>query len=152
MGNPNKAKVYFRAGYHGYFFWSSIGLYLNAVTIYKQIGGATAISYIESSTVPNDYVLLWGAESSINFSAQRRSPTRFFYQYPLYEKGYVDEKMIEEYLDDIIKNRPRLIIDTKNPQTPIFDFPIHSQAINTKIAYLQSHYCLSKNLDSWIVF
>jgi hypothetical protein len=151
-GMKNKAKDIFVVSIIGIFLWSSVGTYINAVSNYKQIGGETAITYIESTTSPNDYVLLWGAESSINFSAQRRSPTRFVYQYPLYQEGYFDGTMIQEFLADIIKNRPRLIIDTKNPQTPIFDFPIHSQLINAGIAYLHSHYQIVRNIGFWTVY
>ena len=151
-GILNKAKYIFVVTIIGIFFWSSIGNYISAVSNYKQIGGETAIAYIKSTTTPKDYVLLWGAESSINFSAQRRSPTRFVYQYPIYQGGYVDGKMIQEFLADIIKNRPNLIIDTKNPQTPIFDFPIHTLTINTAIAYLQSHYHIVRNIGSWTVY
>jgi hypothetical protein len=152
LGIKDSAKFLFVIGIMGIFFWTSFKDYKDQVFTYRRIGNETVINYIKSNTAPDDYVLMWGAESSINFFALRRSPTRFVYQYPLYKKGYVDEQMIEEFLGDIISKRPRLIIDTKNTMTPFYDFPIHSQSINISIAYLQSHYRTLQDIDSWTVY
>jgi len=67
--------------------------------------------YIRVSTSPMDYVLLWGAEASINFSSGRLSPTRFVYQYPLYTHGYHDASMVEEFMRHLKLNSPALIVD-----------------------------------------
>ncbi len=72
----------------------------------------TVVDYIKNSSNPSDFVLMWGAESSYNFVSERRAPTRFVYQYPLYWHGYQNEKMIKEFLNDITMNKPMLIIDT----------------------------------------
>jgi len=69
------------------------------------------VGYIRSSTIKSDYVLMWGAETNINFLTHRQSPTRFTYQYPLYTRGYHNAEMIEQFLQDIVVNRPTLIID-----------------------------------------
>ncbi|MBN1977744.1 MAG: glycosyltransferase family 39 protein [Anaerolineae bacterium] len=68
--------------------------------------------YVKSCTTAQDYVLVWGAETGVNFVASRRSPTRFVYQYPLYTSGYQNGALISEFLDDIVTNKPVLIIDT----------------------------------------
>jgi hypothetical protein len=152
LGIKETARFLFVISIMGIFFWISIKNYKDQVSAYRSMEDETVINYIVSNTSPDDNVLMWGAESSTNFFAQRKSPSRFVYQYPLYEKGYVDEQMIEEYLGDIINNPPRLIIDTKNSLTPMYDFPVHSQAINKSIAYLQSHYRILRNLGDWIVY
>jgi hypothetical protein len=152
LGIRDTAKLLFLIGVMGVFFWTSAKNYKDQVSSYKSMDDETVINYIVSNTATDDYVLMWGAESSTNFFARRKSPARFVYQYPLYEKGYVDEQMIEEFLGDIINNPPQLIIDTKNSMTPIYNFPIHSQSINKSIAYLQSHYHILTNLGSWIVY
>lgn len=72
---------------------------------------AEAVRYIAAHTSPSDSVLIWGAEPGINFAAQRRSPTRFAYQYPLYTSGYVDSLLVREFLRDIEADPPALIID-----------------------------------------
>ena len=134
------------------FLLISLGAYKTTVIGYRNIGNEAAINYIKSSTTPDSYVLLWGAESDVNFFTQRRCPSRFVYQYPLYTQGYVDEQMIEEFLQDTIRIRPAVIIDTKNPTTPLYDFPIHTKAINANIAYLKSHYLAAGEVGGWTVY
>jgi hypothetical protein len=75
------------------------------------------IKRIQSYTDPDDYLLMWGAETSYNFLAERRTPSRFVYQYPLYTCGYVTEAMIAEFLDGISRHKP-LIIDTSSTKPP----------------------------------
>jgi hypothetical protein len=108
--------------------------------------GAQLSSYIEQSTASTDTVLLWGAETSINFLSQRASPSRFSYQFPLYHQGYTNETLIVEFLDAILAERPRMIIDTGNPATPIFDFPITTPAIQQRIEAIQAAYRMAGDL------
>ena len=70
-----------------------------------------AVQYISESTSEGDYVLMWGHEAAINFAAHRLSPTRFVYQYPLYYRGYQSPDIVAEFLQDIMVNKPVLIID-----------------------------------------
>jgi 4-amino-4-deoxy-L-arabinose transferase-like glycosyltransferase len=111
-------------------------------------GGQTAYSqatarfstHLRELTAPTDSLLLWGAETSVNFLAQRASPSRFSYQFPLYTKDYTSEALIVEFLDAILAERPRMIIDTGNLATPIFDFPITTPAIEAKVEAIQTIY------------
>ena len=143
--------------------WSGFSDYYNQIRDFKYSGNASSsnnaivINYLKQSTSTYDNILLWGAESSINFEARRRSPTRFVYQYPLYQQGYVNEQMIIEFLDEVILNCPKFIIDTKNEETPMYNFPIQTEAIEARITYLQSHYhpledIIKNNTESWIVY
>jgi hypothetical protein len=77
---------------------------------------------------------MWGAETAINFLSDRRSPTRFVYQYPLYRLCYVDGAMVEEFLIDIKNNEPAVIIDTSgtNPKIAPLD-------PDERIEWLDSH-------------
>ncbi len=75
---------------------------------------ADLINYITEETKENDYVLMWGAESSINFVTNRRSPTKFVYQYPIYTVGYQSNEIIVEFLEDIEKNKPKIIVDASS--------------------------------------
>ena len=147
---PNPAKSYFLIGVMGILLWSTFNDYQNQFFAYRRVRDETVINYIKDVTSPDDYVLLWGSQPLVNYFAERRSPTRFVYQTPLYKQGYANEEMIKEFLDETIQNRPRLIIDTGS--RPFFDFPIHTQPIDEKIAYLQSHYRVVENIDSWIVY
>jgi hypothetical protein len=96
--------------------------------------------------------LLWGAESTTNFAARRRSPSRFVYQYPLYTEGYADQQKIEEFLVAIVDNKPRLIIDSRNPLTPLYEFGITSPQIEESISYLRSHYHFREGIGTWTVY
>ena len=111
-----------------------------------------SLTYIKKTTSADATILLWGAETSINFFTKRRSPSRFVYQYPLYNHNYVDEQMIEEFLGDIIQNKPLLIIDTGNPATPMYDFPIKNKTIQSNIAYLKTHYHSKGSFGDWTVY
>lgn len=77
------------------------------------------VGYVREATSPRDYVLVWGAESQVNFLSNRRSPTRFVYQYPLYTAGYHNGDMVKEFLGDIREKKPALIVDTSNANTSI---------------------------------
>jgi len=70
-----------------------------------------ATAYVRETTAPHDTVLMWGAESGVNWAAGRRSPTRFVYQYPLYMPGYQRGELVREFLADIRARKPALIID-----------------------------------------
>lgn len=145
-------KYLLAAGLAGFFLWSSFDNYLNQVYIYRRLTKSeTIINYIRENTSPGDQVLIWGAETSVNYFAERKSPTRFVYQYPLHRTGYVTEGMIHEFLDDVIRNRPRLIVDT-GTQDPLYGFPIITAAIEEKAVYLTSHYCPAQRIDSWTVY
>ena len=83
------------------------------------------VQRIQSYTTQDDYLLMWGAETSYNFLAKRRTPSRFVYQYPLYTCGYVTDAMIAEFLDDIARHKP-LIIDTSSTKPPYVP-PLNAQ-------------------------
>jgi len=69
--------------------------------------GQRSIEYIKQETSPDDSVLMWGAEAGVNFASGRRAPSRFAYQYPLFN-GAED---IEEFVSDVQRNAPVLIFD-----------------------------------------
>lgn len=149
---PNGLKFALAAGIAGVFMWNSFDNYMNQLYVYRKLTkNETVVGYIVEHTSPDDQVLLWGAETSVNYFAQRKNPTRFVYQYPLHQEGYVDEVMINQFLDEIIQNRPKFIIDT-GTQDPMYGFAITTESINKKIAYLETHYCVGQRIDSWIVY
>jgi 4-amino-4-deoxy-L-arabinose transferase-like glycosyltransferase len=137
----------------GVILWTSFYAYQNKAREFtSRDKDIKIINYIKSTTAPSDYVLLWGAESSINYFAQRKSPSRFVYQYPLYTEGYVDEKIIIEFLDDIISKCPQIIVDTHNSQTPIYDFPIETPTIKLKKTQIQSRYHITNTIRNWTIY
>lgn len=72
----------------------------------------SSVQYLEQHSESGDYVLMWGAETALNFLLNRPSPTRYVYQYPLYRVGYQSEAMVREFLEDLMANPPRIIVDT----------------------------------------
>lgn len=139
-------------GLAGFLIWSSFFNYMNTLYTYRKLTkNETVINYIKENTSPDDTVLLWGAETSINYFSERRSPTRYVYQYPLHKDGYTNDQIITEFLDDIIENKPKLIIDT-GTQDPLYGFPISTDAILEKTIYLEAHYCQVQRIDTWTVY
>ncbi len=126
-----------------------------------------AVRYLSAHTSADNQVLIWGAEPGVNFSAGRRSPTRFVYQYPLYTRGYTSASLVRELLNEIKHNKPALIIDasasdritppldaySRERWTPrlVYDLPPEMQAV---FDYLGSQYDLVGNLgeDGWRVY
>jgi Dolichyl-phosphate-mannose-protein mannosyltransferase len=151
-GITNITKSFFLICVMGVFVWGTVDSYRKQVVEFHRARSEDQINYIKSISVPEDNVLIWGEDSAINYFTRRKSPTRFVYQTPLYEKGYVDEAMVLGFLDDIIKNRPHIIIDTKDPATPMYNFPINSDAIKASIEYLKSHYRVLKDSGGWTVY
>ncbi len=126
--------------------------YYHLVKTYKNPSDVLISERIQEITGENDSVLIYGAESATNFTARRRSPTRFVYQYPLYTEGYADQQKIEEFLGDVIANEPRLIIDSRNPLTPLYQFGISSPMIEESISYLRSHYQFREGIGNWTIY
>jgi len=65
------------------------------------------------------YLLMWGAESTFNFLTGKPSPTKYVFQYPLYTCGYVTDEMAERFRREVVSRRP-LIVDSSiaNPAVP----------------------------------
>lgn len=74
---------------------------------------APVIDAVKRHLNDGDYLLMWGAEASINYFTGEASPTRYVYQYPFYTCGYSSAEMIDEFLDDIARDKP-LIVDTSS--------------------------------------
>ncbi len=76
-----------------------------------------AVAFVSRATGGDDYLLVWGAEPSINFLSKRRCPSRFSFQYPLFTRGYQNGKMVAELISDIAGRSPAFLIDTSSSNT-----------------------------------
>lgn len=110
------------------------------------------IKLILEETTENDTVVLWGAESAMNFHTRRRAPTKYVYQYPLIHADYVNEQMINEFLDDILEEKPRLLINKVREDMPFLEFPISNPEIETKVQEILDNYELGEELGGWLVY
>ena len=72
---------------------------------------AAAAAIVERTT-RSDTVLIWGARAEVLVLADRRSPTRYIYQYAaLATRGYSTPAAVEALLADLAARRPALIVD-----------------------------------------
>ena len=132
------------------FFASLLDYRSNTRSLQARIN-EPAIQYILERTDPEDSILVWGAETMVNFFSKRPSPTRFVYQYPLYREEFTTEDLVLEFLDDLIDNRPKLILNSGGKHEPIFEFPVDSDAIRQKIEQVRSAYEVVDEVNAWLV-
>jgi dolichyl-phosphate-mannose-protein mannosyltransferase len=84
----------------------------------------SAAAYVASNSHPSDTVLIWGSHAEVLFLAERRSPTRYVYQYAaLSTRGYATVIRVNEFLLDLQRARPALILDASRESfvTPPLD-------------------------------
>ena len=131
-----------------------IKYYPEYVRALKDDDYAPVIDYVVKNTQENDKVLLIGAESVVNFLARRPAPTRYVYQYPLALLGR--RPMFEEYFDQILANKPVLIIDTRGQ--PRLDEKLYtplqkrSQIVREGVKYLGENYEQVAQFGDWFVY
>jgi len=97
--------------------------------------------YVMDTTSDSDTVLMWGIETTVNFLAGRRSPTRFVFQHPLYRPiDYPAAGMVEEFLAGIKAARPALIIDTSSndPNVPPLDAAARQERVRESDEFVVS--------------
>lgn len=70
------------------------------------------VHYVIEHTLEDDFVLVWGAATVINFQSGRKSPTQFHYGYPVIVPDETTNDLVEDMVHDLYRNQPRLIIDT----------------------------------------
>jgi hypothetical protein len=96
----------------GLLYWLMLGLDLAAES--DPLGEPwphPATNYVQDHTTADDTVLVWGAASEILFQADRRSASRFHYDYPLLVPDYATDDDVQTFLDDLRANQPPLIVD-----------------------------------------
>ena len=84
----------------------------------------SAAAFVAANTRSQDTVLIWGSHAELLFLADRRSPTRYVYQYAaLSTRGYATAARVEEFLADLRRARPTLIVDASRDSfvTPPLD-------------------------------
>jgi hypothetical protein len=89
-------------------------IYHQLLTPSADIRVQQAAEYLACRTSPADTVLVWGAETAVNFLCERPAPTRFVYQYPLYTSGYTRDELLKEFAADLRRNPPLFVLDTSS--------------------------------------
>ncbi|HLO30812.1 MAG TPA: glycosyltransferase family 39 protein [Anaerolineales bacterium] len=128
--------------------------YPQYVRILRDNDDTAVIDYILNNTKENDQLLIIGAESVVNFLTRRQAPTRYVYQYPLALLGR--RPMFEEYFDQILKNKPELIIDTRGRtrlDEKLYE-PLQKRSpiVRDGVQYLGTHYQQVAQFGDWFVY
>ena len=125
---------------------------------------STTVWYLRATTKPDDPVLMWGSHTTVNFLSNRRSPTRFVHQKPLFREGYARAEYSRELLDDLREQPPAVIVNTFLPSTPFISMSADGQCMLPEgplpegmeevFAYLCEHYHLETHItkDRWEVY
>jgi hypothetical protein len=130
----------------------------STTAIYTRIGSyrtndwSDVTGFIESHSTPADTVLFWGAETGLNFSTQRRSPTKYAYLYPLYRPGYISDEDVSGFFNELESNPPLWIVDTKNPMTPFLEIPVDSPAKMDFQDWFYANYTKTNEIQGWIFY
>lgn len=77
------------------------------------------INFVKRNSNREDTVYVWGMAPLINFLSMRRSPSRFFYNYPLISTWGL-ESWRQEVVRSLESERPRYIIVERNDANPLF--------------------------------
>ncbi len=134
-------------------------LFSTSVTaIYTRIGSyrtndwSDVAEFIEAKSTPNDTVLFWGAETGLNFSTQRLSPTKYPYLYPLYRPGYMSDEDVSKFFDELESNPPLWIVDTKNPMTPFLEIPTKTPEMSEFREWFLENYSKTGEIQGWTFY
>jgi hypothetical protein len=71
--------------------------------------------FIRQRTRPNEEIAVFGSEAEIYFYAQRKSATGYLFMYEIVKKHSYTELWRGELLDQISKNKPKMIVWVNNP-------------------------------------
>lgn len=94
------------------------------LTVEKPSPVPAAVEFVRASTRAVDTVLIWGSRTEVLVLAERRSPTRFVYQFaPLATRRYGSGARVDELLADLESSRPAMIVDASRDSfhTPPLD-------------------------------
>lgn len=78
------------------------------------------IRYVESTTLPTDYVLQWGDYPQVNTMTGRKSPSRFFFIDPLFLPNYTNRFHTGTFLNELKAHPPVEIVDFDPRMQPLF--------------------------------
>jgi hypothetical protein len=128
--------------------------YVDLTSSYKIDASRSAdvINFIEQHTSPHDTVLVMDAEAYINFASQRLSPSEYVYLYPLNTQGYTTVEMVSTFLNAVLNNPPRLIVDEVGNGIRPENFSVSSAQIIDRISKIQANYALIDQIGPWKIY
>ncbi|MDI1234972.1 MAG: hypothetical protein PSX81_11860 [bacterium] len=144
--------------------WQMYGRYLclhNERSFYKTA------EFINQNTTSKDYLLEWGIVDGLNFETRLKSPSKYFYQYPLDTKGYTNDSIVHTFINDVKSKEPKFIIDaSKFERLPYLNQhardsfyeakPYYKgllpKSIDSFYAYVDSNYIKTKTIGIYIIY
>lgn len=78
----------------------------------ESTGMDRLVAFLHENTTEADSVLVWGAMPSVNFFSERRAPSRFIYQAPLYMPGFQSVERYQAFVDELRADPPLIVFDT----------------------------------------
>lgn len=81
---------------------------------------SVAVECLQRDAIPSGTVLIWGADSSVNFHTRRESPTRFVYQAAVFH-GNSRMENASELEETLEHSSPIFIIDARHDSMPSLD-------------------------------
>lgn len=126
------------------------------------------VAEVRRACPPDTSVYVWGAETQVNFLAQRRSASRYVYLYPLQMPGFETGRRANELLSDLRSAPPCAIVAPvgTNPLIPPLDIvervgwqPLmsHERGAYSEapfdgiLAWIDANYEPGPSPDGWIV-
>ena len=103
-----------------------------------------------------DYLLIWGAETAINYLMDVPAPNRFIYQFPLMNCEFITRQDVSEFIDDLGKKSP-LIFDSHSTNGGLISLVSHEKnncdLLNPLFEYFKNSYEEIGKLDNgWVVY
>lgn len=122
------------------------------------------VQYVDDVTEPGDTVLVWGNYVWINFLADRPSPTRYSYQFPLFMPGYATETRVLDFLAALQAAPPVLIVEPQADTAEMLPLNPKLRAAATYaqvgipngmpsvFQYVNENYCIVKEFHDTIIY
>jgi hypothetical protein len=122
----------------------------------EKIEQQRLLSEVEKYISKDDYLLIWGAETPINYLLDVPAPTRFPYQYPLMNCDFIDKTDALDFVKDLEMYSP-VIIDSSATNPEIISINSGKQKgceqINPIFTYIEREYVVSDQMSNgWIVY
>jgi hypothetical protein len=131
----------------------------------KSLEAQTGIvQYIEDVTDPGETILVWGNNVWINFLADRASPTKYSYQFPLFMPGYATESRVLNFLADLQAAPPVLIVEPQTDTAEMLPLNPELRAVASQaqvgmptgmplvFEYVNENYCIVRKFHDTIIY
>jgi hypothetical protein len=120
---------------------------------FRFVSNHEAVTYLIERTHEDDAVLVWGFEAMINYMADRRSPTRFGYNYPLVAK-VKDRRELgyrTQFIQQLASDPPRYIVVGVGDQNSLMKRSSKNsiQSFPRFKAFMREHYALEGHVSGF---